>query len=161
VIGLVGVAALALAACGSDSSSDTPSADDVDEAVDQVVSDPTDDAGSSESADGDTTETAQSVDLAPIVSCIEAADIVTAPTTFGDDFLAEQGIVAALGLGAMGIEFGGGSLYFFETVERAEEQAANFVAVGDDAVVRDGTVVVQYASAVQDEAAAIVLDCAT
>lgn len=161
LVAVIGAAALTLAACGSsdDADSDT-SAEEVDESAE--ASDAETESGDESGDAGDDTSAAEStVDLAPVTECIEAADIVTAPTTFGDDFLAEQGIVAALGLGAMGNEFGGGSLYYFESAERAEEQAANFAAVGEDAVVQEGVVVVQYASAVQDEAAEIVLGCAS
>jgi len=165
---VIGAGALALAACGSsddDADSDT-GAEEVDESAEasdtsDVETESGDENGEAGDDADDAGDAASSVDLAPVIECIEAADIVTAPTTFGDDFLAEQGIVAALGLGAMGNEFGGGSLYYFESAERAEEQAANFAAVAEDAVVQDGVVVVQYASAVQDEAAGIVLGCAT
>lgn len=164
LVAAVGVAALTLAACGSsDDAASDAGAEEVDESTEAPDTAEAETESGAEGGDAgdDGSAAASTVDLAPVTECIEAADIVTAPTTFGDDFLAEQGIVAALGLGAMGNEFGGGSLYYFESAERAEEQAANFAAVGEDAVVQEGVVVVQYASAVQDEAAEIVLGCAT
>lgn len=158
LIAAVGVGALVLAACGSSDDADSDAAES--ESVESAA--PVDaDADTGDASEGSDDSATATVDLAPVIECIEAADIVTAPTTFNDDFLTEQGIVAALGLGAMGNEFGGGSLYYFESAERAEEQAANFSAATEEAVVQDGVVVVQYASAVQDEAAEIVIGCAT
>ncbi len=115
-----------------------------------------------ESGDDDPASVASnSIDLTAVSDCIAAADIVVAPTSYSDAYLAEQGIAATLDLGALGVEFGGGQLFVFESVERAEEMAASFAAVGDAAVRQDGATVVQYASAVQDEAADIVMACAS
>ena len=158
LVGVVGVAAIAVTACGSDSSSDEPDAADVEDAVEQVLEDPT---GASDPDEGDAAAAAAEIDLTPVSECIAAADIVVAPTSYSQNFLDEQGILASLDLGAMGIEFGGGQLFYFDSVERADEQVVNFSAGSDEAIRQSETIVVRYASAVQDEAADAVLACAT
>lgn len=151
---LLAVLVLAMSACGGSDGDDAPTASASESSSTSDTSDAGDDAAEAAPA--------PSLDLTPISDCIAAADIVVAPTAFSQNFMDEQGLAGVLDLGALGIEFGGGQVFFYETQEGADQKVATLEAGGtEDAVLQEGTVVVQYASAVQDEAAALVMGCAT
>lgn len=145
---------IALAACGG-------SDDDGGSNIATASTNDTTSIESSESADtAESAAPAETVDLTPISDCIAAADIVVAPTTLSDNFLAEQGLAGALDLGAMGIEFGGGRLYIYQDAAGAEQKLAEWADLDRDSVARqEGVALVDYQSAVADEAIDAILAC--
>lgn len=148
---------LALGACGGDSDGDDSAATT---SSDQSSSSAgSDDSGNSDDSGDSDESAAPALDLAPISDCIAAGDIVVAPTTFSEAFMSEQQLAGVLDLGALGIEFGGGQLFFYETVELADAKYAQLSDGTDAAVRQDGTAVLEYRSGVQEEAADIVMGC--
>lgn len=144
--------ALIVGACGSGSDD----AEVAEEATSQESSTSSSEAGEGASPQPQST----AIDLTTVSACIAAADIVVAPTSYSAGYLSEQQIAATLDLGALGNEFGGGQLFVFETVARADEMYAILSDDTDAAVRQDGATLLEYRSAVQDEAADIVMACA-
>lgn len=148
IAGVVAVMALVGSACGGDSDGAEPASNEADSV--------TTDSAATEAADA---PAAPSIDLDAVSACIDAAGIVVAPSSYSEAFMEEQNIVAALALGAMGNEFGGGTLFYLDSESRAAEVVANLGQDGEELVQQNGVQVLQYNSAVQDEVAGVVFGC--